>query len=88
MRCSCDTHRAGYDRHYVSRVDRDWPRWLAFLVGPPGSKDYAAAKEFVGEYERAEAEGRVGVGLLGSVICADSETARQITSSFGTRLPS
>lgn len=84
MRCLCATHRAKYDRRYVGRVENGWPRWLAFLIAPPGSKDYNQARASLVAYDRAWDEGRVGIGILGSVI-TDRETAQRITTSFGLR---
>lgn len=85
MRCVCATHRAKYDRRYVRRVESGWPRWLAFLIAPPGSKDYDQARAFLTTYDKAWSEGRVGVGILGSVITDDREAAQRITASFGLR---
>jgi hypothetical protein len=83
MRCACAACQAAYDRRYLRRIDRGWPRWIAFLAGPPGSKNAAEARKFVVEYDRAWAEGRIGVGLLGAVITSDSRTASEITRTFG-----
>lgn len=68
MRCPCDAHQAEADGRYVRRIERGWPRWLAYLLSPPASGNYERAKEFAAEYRAAEREGRVIAGLLGAFI--------------------
>ena len=85
MRCACATHRAQYDHKYTARVLRGWPRWLAFLVCPPASRSFEESAAYLDEYARAATEQRIGVGILGSVICPDTTTASRITESFGLR---
>ena len=86
MRCPCASHRAEADRRYLRRIDSRWPRWLAFVVSMPGSKNAAEARESLAKYDHAVTENRIGVGILGSVICEDSDTAQSITLSFGLRI--
>lgn len=74
-----------YDKRYVERIDRGWPRWLAFILGPPASKDYEAALVYLATYSQAKKERRIGVGILGSVIADDQETAERISKTFGLR---
>lgn len=85
MRCPCVSCRAECDRRYVRRIDSGWPRWLAFLASPPASDNYDKAEASLALYERALAEGRIGVGFLGSVVCPDREIATEITRTFGMR---
>lgn len=83
-RCPCDAHAADYDRGYLCRIDKGWPRILAWLAGPPASSSVEKARVNVAAYDRACAEGRVGVGFLGAVI-TDRETAAEINRTFGMR---